>query len=82
MDSLMITAKPHGRPGLASAGEPLEAEKASAILVKYYGDAARAEALLRAFLAEHHRDAPDARFWLDVYGLIAGSRRRRNRRVG
>jgi hypothetical protein len=61
---------------VSPASERPDAQRTSAILVKFYGDAARAEALLRAFLAEHHRDTPDARFWLEVYGLIGGTRRK------
>jgi hypothetical protein len=73
----MALAKPRDRASPARAGERPDAQKTSAILIKFYGDAARAEALLRAFLAEHHRDAPDARFWLEVYGLIGRTRRGR-----
>jgi hypothetical protein len=39
------------------------------------GSAAGAEALLRAFLAEHDRDRFAARFWLQVYRNIVAEQR-------
>lgn len=50
---------------------PTDPKTACAVLLKCYDDVAGAEALLRAFLAERDCDGPSARFWLDVYGLIA-----------
>ena len=51
---------------------PTDPKTACAILLQCYDDGAGAEALLRAFLAERNYDRPGARFWIDVYGLIAG----------
>jgi hypothetical protein len=36
-----------------------------------FGIRARAEALLRAFLAERDDNRPGARFWIKVYGLLS-----------
>ena len=50
---------------------PADANTACAILLQCYDDGAGAEALLRAFLAERDCNRPDARFWIEVYGMIA-----------
>jgi hypothetical protein len=42
--------------------------------LKYFGTAAGAEALFRAFLAERDSDRPAARRWIEVYRLIAETR--------
>jgi len=42
--------------------------------LKYFGTAAGAEALYRAFLAEHNNDRPAARFWIEVYRVVAEAR--------
>ena len=54
------------------ARPPADPAQACAILVECYADGAGAEALLRAFLAERNCDRPGARFWIAVYGMIAG----------
>ena len=55
-----------------SARPPLPADPQTACAnLKYFGTAAGAEALDRAFLAEHDNDRPAARFWIEVYRLIA-----------
>ena len=49
---------------------PADPQTACANL-QYFGTAAGAETLYRAFLAEHDNDRPAARFWTEVYRLIA-----------
>jgi hypothetical protein len=51
---------------------PLPADLQTACAnLKYFGTQAGAEALFRAFLAENDGDRPAARFWIEVYWLIA-----------
>ena len=53
------------------AQPPLPADPQTACAnLKYFGKAAGAEALFRAFLAEHDGDRPAARLWIEVYRLI------------
>ena len=54
---------------------PAHPAYACAILVECYDEAAGAEALLRAFLAERDHNRPAARFWIAVYRLIADKRK-------
>ena len=49
---------------------PTDPQTASRILLDCYKDAAGAEALLRAFIAERNCDRPKAQFWIEVYGLV------------
>ena len=51
---------------------PLPADPQTACAnLQSFGTAAGAEALYRAFLTEHDNDRPAARFWIEVYRLIA-----------
>ena len=59
-------------------GHPLmcaDPQSAGVGLMEISGSAAGAEALFRAFLAEHDRDRFAARFWLEVYRNIVAARR-------
>jgi hypothetical protein len=59
-------------------GHPLlsaDPQSAGAGLVEILGIGAGAEALFRAFLAEHDRDRFAARFWLQVYSNIVAAER-------
>jgi hypothetical protein len=49
---------------------------ACALLKKYLGARAGTEALLHAFLASRDLDRPVAQFWIDVYQMIAETRKR------
>jgi hypothetical protein len=49
---------------------------AARVAAANYGAEARAEVLLRAFLAERDRDADGVRFWLSVYDSLARPGRR------
>lgn len=59
----------------AGYGVPADPQKASEILSECYSERAGAEALFRAFLRERDLDRDGAEFWLEVYGVIRGSRR-------
>jgi hypothetical protein len=59
-------------------GHPLlsaDPQVAGVALVEILGLAAGAEALFRAFLAEHDHDRFAARFWLQVYRNIVAAER-------
>jgi hypothetical protein len=59
-------------------GHPLisaDPQSAGVDLMEISGSAAGAEALFRAFLAEHDRDRFAARFWLQVYRNILAEQR-------
>jgi hypothetical protein len=64
--------------GAAMTGHPLisaDPQSAGAGLMEISGAAAGAEALFRAFLAEHDHDRLAARFWLEVYRTILAEQR-------
>jgi hypothetical protein len=64
--------------GASMTGHPLisaDPQSAGVDLMETSGSAAGAEALFRAFLAEHDRDRFAARFWLQVYRNIVAEQR-------
>ena len=64
--------------GALMTGHPLisaDPQSAGVDLMEISGSAAGAEALFRAFLAEHDRDRFAARFWLQVYRNIVAEQR-------
>ena len=64
--------------GAPMTGHPLisaDPQSAGVDLMEISGSAAGAEALFRAFLAEHDRDRFAARFWLQVYRNIVAEQR-------
>jgi hypothetical protein len=48
----------------------LQTRQARAVLLRFYGPETKAEALLRAYLAERDRDGEAARFWLRIYDSL------------
>ena len=60
--------------GQPSHGVPTDAKMACRFLIHSYDEGAGAEALLRAFLSERDCNPTGARFWIEVYELIAAVR--------
>ena len=49
----------------------LDPTQASRVMAGAYGEGARAEVLLRAFLEERNMNPSAVRFWLKVYDLLS-----------